>query len=132
MQVTGYAYDADTHCVACALARFGADANGWIPEGVADSEGNDPGALFSTSESDTPGSCGTCGDAIEITLTSEGERYVREMVTDGRGGDWRERFAYLFDVPHQWQRGRFTGALTCARCGLLPLDDDDAETNCEG
>jgi hypothetical protein len=32
---------------------------------------------------------------------------------------------------HEWQRGRFTGAVTCAKCGLLPLDDDDIHTECE-
>lgn len=31
---------------------------------------------------------------------------------------------------HAWQTGRFTGAMTCERCGLLPLDDDDMSTLC--
>ena len=33
---------------------------------------------------------------------------------------------------HVWQYGRFTGAMTCERCGLLPLDQDDIETECPG
>lgn len=31
---------------------------------------------------------------------------------------------------HVWQAGRFTGTMTCERCGLLPLDDDDVSTPC--
>lgn len=33
---------------------------------------------------------------------------------------------------HEWQTARFTGNVTCARCGLLPLDQDDRESPCEG
>jgi len=33
--------------------------------------------------------------------------------------------------PHEWQYGRFTGAKTCSRCGLMPLDYDGIETECE-
>jgi uncharacterized protein YuzB (UPF0349 family) len=98
MDVIGYTYDADTHCPACSIARFGADANGWVPEGVADSEGNEPGAIFTHSESDTPGSCGDCGADIDTALTDDGEQYVIEMVDLGRADGWRERFAYLFTV----------------------------------
>jgi hypothetical protein len=32
---------------------------------------------------------------------------------------------------HEWQRSRFAGTVTCARCRLLPLDDDDFESDCE-
>lgn len=31
---------------------------------------------------------------------------------------------------HEWQHGRFTGATTCARCHLLPLDYDRFEIEC--
>ena len=31
---------------------------------------------------------------------------------------------------HVFQHGRFTGAMTCERCGLLPLDQDDIDTPC--
>lgn len=35
-------------------------------------------------------------------------------------------------VPlHNWQYARFTGTMTCEDCGLLPLDEDDTETECE-
>ncbi len=34
--------------------------------------------------------------------------------------------------PHEWQRGRFTGAMTCAKCKLLPLDDDEFWSECPG
>lgn len=35
-------------------------------------------------------------------------------------------------VTHRWQYGRLTGAKTCERCGLLPLDDDDIASRCPG
>ena len=97
MRVIGYTYDADTHCVDCALARFGADDNGWVPEGVADSEGNELGAIFTDSESDTPGSCGTCGADIDSELTTDGEAYVRDMVEAGVAVGWLARFPHLFE-----------------------------------
>lgn len=31
---------------------------------------------------------------------------------------------------HEWQSGRLTGATTCSKCGLLPLDSDDTNTDC--
>jgi len=34
-------------------------------------------------------------------------------------------------TEHVWQRGRFTGTVTCERCGLLPIDRDDLELDCE-
>lgn len=36
------------------------------------------------------------------------------------------------ETQHEWQIARFTGNKTCARCGLLPLDDDDALSECPG
>ena len=40
--------------------------------------------------------------------------------------------AECFEVlpDHEWQTGRFTGAVTCSRCGLLPLDDDRTTVPC--
>lgn len=32
--------------------------------------------------------------------------------------------------PHEWRRARFTGAFTCARCGLMPFDYDRYEVEC--
>lgn len=32
--------------------------------------------------------------------------------------------------PHDWQVSTFTGTKTCSRCGLLPLDEDDMESEC--
>ncbi len=34
--------------------------------------------------------------------------------------------------PHTWQYGRFTGAQTCERCGLLPVDPIDSYSDCPG
>ena len=120
MIAIGYTYDADTHCPDCAELRFGEG----VPEGVADSEGNEPGAIFTNTESDTPGSCGTCGADIDTALTDDGRAYVRE-----HAGDFRGRFPELF-AGHDFQSARFTGAVTCSRCGLLPLDADDFQTDC--
>jgi hypothetical protein len=33
---------------------------------------------------------------------------------------------------HVWHKATFTGTVTCERCGLLPMDDDDLQTECEG
>ena len=33
---------------------------------------------------------------------------------------------------HHWQVSTFTGTKTCERCGLLPLDDEDMESTCQG
>lgn len=33
-------------------------------------------------------------------------------------------------MNHEWQRSRITGTTTCAKCGLLPLDEDDHSSNC--
>jgi hypothetical protein len=43
-----------------------------------------------------------------------------------------EHEEYARITGHEWQRARFTGTVTCARCGLLPLDEDDAATECSG
>jgi len=32
---------------------------------------------------------------------------------------------------HEWVYGRFTGVMTCEKCRLLPLDQDDIDTECE-
>lgn len=58
----------------------------------------------------------------------------RDAVVDAR--DQVEKSAYIEDdlpaseAAHQWQQGRLTGAVTCAVCGLLPLDQDDVDTMC--
>lgn len=62
-----YTYDADTHCPACAEARFGRCGGGFIACCVRDSEDNSVSAVFSWDEwcePDEPGVhvlvCGTC------------------------------------------------------------------------
>lgn len=32
---------------------------------------------------------------------------------------------------HDWQQATFTGAKTCSRCGLLPLDEEDMGSTCK-
>jgi len=72
MQVIGYTYEADYHCISCAEERFGVDQYGAV-EGV-DNEGNSTHPVFDTDEwyvnaiyqgetHDTL-SCGTCHTTI--------------------------------------------------------------------
>lgn len=76
-----YTYEADTHCPACAISRFGhekapgpaGDVNmPWPPEDAVDSEGNQVGAIFPWEEWCEPSelgmhylACGTCRGIIE-------------------------------------------------------------------
>lgn len=55
--VIGWVYDADYHCPACAVKRFGEDERSpgfpfpWLPEsGATDSEGNAPLPIFASDE----------------------------------------------------------------------------------
>jgi hypothetical protein len=80
VNVIAYTYEADHHCVPCALARFGQDENGWVPENAEDGESNPVGAVFEWDEwyandayegnDNATLGCGTCGDVItEVDLT---------------------------------------------------------------
>lgn len=67
-----YTYEADHHCEACALARFGRDDHGDIIG--TDSEGNPVGVVAPWDEWHEPSqeglqvlSCGTCGREIDRT-----------------------------------------------------------------
>lgn len=68
-----YTYDADTHCPDCAETRFGiCAAHSQTACCVADSEGNEPGAIFNWDTGDWDNrparnvlACGTCHDTIE-------------------------------------------------------------------
>ena len=55
-----YTYEAAVHCPECTGARFGATAEGWIPEDAVDREGNGIGAIAPWDEDDTT-NCDTCG-----------------------------------------------------------------------
>lgn len=60
-----YTYEADYHCPACTIARFGADEYGNVPDDAVDSEGNPIGAMWEWDEHDSPLLCGTCLQEIE-------------------------------------------------------------------
>ena len=90
MRVVGYSYDADVHCVDCAIARFGADEYGWVPAAATDAEGNPVGAMYANSESDHPESCAECQAPLGTALTSVGALYVRAAANNA----WRAQ--YLF------------------------------------
>jgi hypothetical protein len=73
-----YTYEADYHCPACTLARFGRGSCGFIAtsaedgcESCLDSEGNPVGVIAPWDEwAEGPGEslvCGTCGDVIDET-----------------------------------------------------------------
>ena len=72
--VLGFTYDADSHCIPCAVKRFGDGGSPDIlPSGVEDSEGNEPYPIFVDSEWFDVSSdlcetlhCGTCGDLIDV------------------------------------------------------------------
>lgn len=67
-QPIAYTYEADTHCVKCAIARFGQEpGHPWPADDARDSEGNAIGAIFPWDQwHDVPSSgrytlvCGTC------------------------------------------------------------------------
>ena len=44
----------------------------------------------------------------------------------GNGPD----YVAQLEAGHVWHRAAFTGAVTCQRCGLLPLDISDLESRC--
>ena len=35
-------------------------------------------------------------------------------------------------MQHEWHAATFTGTVTCSKCGLLPMDEDDTESECPG
>lgn len=67
-----FTYDADTHCPACAIARFGQEpGHFWPPESARDAEGNPVGAIAPWDDwcdEAEPGrhvlACGTCRGVI--------------------------------------------------------------------
>lgn len=76
-----YTYEADTHCPECAEARFGTcEEHGQTACCVTDSEGNEPGAVFSWTEwqhgepehARETLACGTCHSIIDETEPDTG------------------------------------------------------------
>lgn len=79
MNIVGYTYEADCHCVPCAQKRSNAggfrkshpearadivDAHG-LPLTATDNEGNPIHPMFSTDEQLEPQLCGDCRERIE-------------------------------------------------------------------
>jgi hypothetical protein len=102
MRVIAYSYDADHHCEACALARFGLDA-GAAHEldnpALVDGEGNPIGAVFSDSEwwSGEPArETLTCGDCHAVIDEHDGrERQPDEPAVPTDGDPYRAVKAWL-------------------------------------
>lgn len=75
-EVTGYAYEADMHCVECTKKRFilaRESKNGnWLEfNGQLDSEGNTPSPAFLGDETDSEQYCGDCFEPIDTTVIGE-------------------------------------------------------------
>lgn len=91
-----YAADADTWCEDCTIKRYGST------EG-RDHEGNDIGAAFPDSSSDTPCHCAGCGVFLENPLTSEGESYVLQAIIEdlaaGRASAAVTEWAPFYELP---------------------------------
>lgn len=70
-----YTYEADHHCVSCAIDRFGTAENGWVvPDKAVDGEGNHVVPLAPwdewwdasfDGEDEQRLICGTCGTEID-------------------------------------------------------------------
>ena len=59
MNIIGYTYEADVHCVACARQDWHQSLDGAI-----DREGNTVHPIFSTDEQESSLYCGDCGELI--------------------------------------------------------------------
>jgi hypothetical protein len=60
MKVIGYTYEADVHCIHCALERFGSK----LDRNAIDSEGNAPHPIFDTDEWSESERCGDCEEEL--------------------------------------------------------------------
>ena len=88
---TGFTYNAGLHCHDCTTKRFGPPADAVSPwVGVTDSEGNEVGTVFPTTEFDYAPTCEDCGEEINaVDLSATGE-----VETDAsRDGNWHDRGA---------------------------------------
>lgn len=74
--VIGYVYDADTHCSACAITRFGEHPHSpplypWCRDDIPDNEGNMPCPIFADSEWGRTVECATCDTSIPVNIIPE-------------------------------------------------------------
>ena len=60
-KIVAYTYEADLHCVSCAMERFGPGSTD-----STDNEGNPVHAVFDTDEIEDPDAgCGTCAEPLD-------------------------------------------------------------------
>jgi hypothetical protein len=59
--IVGYAYEADVHCVDCAVARFGSQQH-W--RDAVDNEGNPIHPIFAGDENASEEVCGDCFEPL--------------------------------------------------------------------
>lgn len=120
----GYIYQADVYCDTCGEEiRRAIDKTGQAPEEPEDERTYDSGEypkgfLNEQEESDCPDNCAGCGEFLRNPLTSEGYRYLKEML-DNHGKtlpdaarEWADYYSF------RWQE-------TCLQCGL------EADSDCE-
>jgi len=62
-EVIGYAYEADLHCVACTIKRFGVRME--FLDKVEDDEGNPIHPVFLGDEREGPEYCGDCREELD-------------------------------------------------------------------
>ena len=90
--VIGYVKDGMISCAECG------ERDGWDKD-----SGNDVGAIFADSETDSPTHCDDCETLIPECLTSDGVRYVHEsfrrfLRSHGKDG----RLEVLIEWAHQY------------------------------
>lgn len=95
MSVIGYYVTCDDAvCTDCAPDGF---ADGDYAEWAGFESWEEPIAIMSDEESDSPTHCRECEALIAITMTSDGYRYVAEHVTDAAQNDGGRRC-----ITRQW------------------------------
>lgn len=52
-------------------------------------------------------------------------------IGDPRDQEMTEHEYMMATSGHDFRQAPLTGTVTCTICGLLPLDDDDLETECD-
>ena len=109
-QIDYWTYAADSHCVDCAAAAFGAGA---LDSGTArDGEGNEPRPVFSTDEgaADEYGhpvavACGTCLAVCRVDMPKPEADSI--LIVDGEYGQYDEA-GYVYAI-REWLRTEIHG-----------------------
>ncbi|CAB1129416.1 conserved protein of unknown function [Candidatus Hydrogenisulfobacillus filiaventi] len=86
-----FAADAALYCPECAERLYGPDRSGRL-----DREGNEVWPMFGAEALDAPAHCDACGRFLPSALAEEGERVVREAISQGTAPEaWLDRWPWL-------------------------------------